>query len=125
MTTQIHIFDRAEEWQSYTAGQTLFTEGEASQGIMYAIIEGEVDVIVNGKFLHTLGAGNIVGEMSLIDPAARMATVTVRSDCKLVPVDAARFKFLVQQHPYFALDVMKILVERLREATTLGVQYLS
>jgi CRP-like cAMP-binding protein len=125
MTTQIHIFDKAEEKLSFSAGQIIFNEGDESKGLMYAIIEGEVDVIVNGKFLHTLRAGSIVGEMSLIDPAPRMASITARTDCVLVPVDAARFKFLVQQHPFFALDVMKILVERLREATELGVRYLS
>ncbi len=42
-----------------------------------------------------------------------------RTDCKLVPIDQKRFQFLVQQTPYFAIEVMRVLVERLRRADRL------
>jgi CRP/FNR family cyclic AMP-dependent transcriptional regulator len=38
----------------------------------------------------------------------------VTSCCKLIPVNARRFTFLVQQTPFFAIHVMKMLAERLR-----------
>jgi CRP-like cAMP-binding protein len=36
-----------------------------------------------------------------------------------VPIDQKRFQFLVQQTPYFAIEVMRVLVERLRRADRL------
>ena len=47
------------------------------------------------------------------------ATATARTDCELVPVDEHRFGFLVQQTPFYALHVMRVLVERLRETNRL------
>ena len=123
MAVEIHIFDKLET-ESFAAGQDLITQGQAS-GFMYAIVEGTVEVMVDEKRLHDVGPGGIVGEMALIDSAgSRSATVRAKTDVKAVPVDEARFKFLVEQTPFFALQVMRVLVERLREATALGANYL-
>jgi len=40
-----------------------------------------------------------------------------RTDCRVVAVDEKRFTHLVRSHPYFALDVMRVLAERLRRRT--------
>jgi CRP-like cAMP-binding protein len=34
--------------------------------------------------------------------------------CKVVPIDERRFSFMVQETPHFALEVMKIMTDRLR-----------
>jgi CRP-like cAMP-binding protein len=39
------------------------------------------------------------------------------TDCEVVPIDAERFTFLVQQTPYFALEVLRIMARRLRAST--------
>jgi len=53
-------------------------------------------------------------EMALIDARERSATAIAKSDCRLAPVDQKRFLFMVQQTPFFSLDVMRVLVRRLR-----------
>jgi CRP-like cAMP-binding protein len=58
--------------------------------------------------------GGIFGEMSLIDDKPRSATARARTDCELVPIDEGRFLELVHQKPGFALEVMKVMAERLR-----------
>ena len=57
--------------------------------------------------------------MAMIDGAPRTATAVARSDCKLFPVDEKRFQFLVQQTPYFAIEVMRVLAGRLRRVDQL------
>ena len=53
-------------------------------------------------------------EMALIDAEPRSATATACGHCKVARVDERRFTFLVQQHPFFALHVMRVLAARLR-----------
>ena len=82
---------------------------------MYVVKEGSADILVSGKVVATVGPGEVFGEMSLIDDRApHSAAVVARTDCHHVPVDEKRFLFLVQQTPYFAIQVMRVIAERLR-----------
>jgi CRP-like cAMP-binding protein len=58
--------------------------------------------------------GGIFGEMAMIDDGPRSATVVAKTECEVVPVDERQFLVLVRQAPFFALDVMRTLVRRLR-----------
>ena len=64
--------------------------------------------------VETLDAGDIFGEMALIEKEPRSATARAKADCQAVLVNEKRFSFLVPQTPYFALTVMKTMSERLR-----------
>lgn len=99
--------------QAYSAGTTIFREG-APGDYMYIVIEGEVDIIARGQVIRTVGKGDLVGEMALIDDSPRSADVVAKTDCLLAPVDERRFLFLVHETPMFALQVMSVLAERLR-----------
>ncbi len=111
--SSISLFRNADNAQEFKTGETVFEAGEQGD-IMYAVIEGEVEVLLNGRVIETCGPGGIVGEMAIIDSGPRSATVKARTDCKLVPIDEKRFTFLVQQTPFFAIQVMRITVDRLR-----------
>ena len=52
--------------------------------------------------------------MGLIDREPRSAAVVAKEDCEVIPIDERLFVILVQDAPYFALDVMRVLVARLR-----------
>lgn len=97
------------------AGQTLFKVNDAGH-LMYVLTTGTAEVIVNNRVVETLQHGNIVGEMGLVSPGPRSATVVATSDCEFVAVDEKRFHYLVQQTPFFATQVMRVLAERLRAA---------
>jgi CRP-like cAMP-binding protein len=99
--------------KSFAANQDIFKEGEPGD-CMYIVKEGEVDLYYKGKFLATVEKGGIFGEMALIDYLTRSATATARTDCQLIPVDEKHFSRLVQETPAFALQVMRVLVQRLR-----------
>jgi CRP-like cAMP-binding protein len=95
------------------AGEPLFSENEEGQ-MMYVLTVGTAEVIVNNRVVETLMHGSIVGEMGIVSPGPRSASVVALSDCEFVAVDEKRFQFLVQQTPYFATQVMRVMAERLR-----------
>jgi len=75
--------------------------------------------LVHNKVINIIGPGGILGEMALLDNEPRSTTAIANTDCKLAPVDQRRFTFLVQQTPYFAIQVMQIMAERLRRLNSL------
>jgi CRP-like cAMP-binding protein len=110
---EINIFRHSTEAQVLQAGELLFREGDHGDD-MFAVVEGEVELTHNGRVVETVGPGGILGELALIDPGPRSATATVGDSARVVRVDARHFTYLVQEHPTFALQVMKIMTERLR-----------
>jgi CRP-like cAMP-binding protein len=113
MSATIEIFKYEKNVDYYTVGDTIFQVGDEGHH-MYVVQEGEVEVSVNGKVIDALGPGGVFGEMALIDHSPRTATVTAKTDCRLVPIDEARFMNHVHRTPFFALQVMRIMNERLR-----------
>jgi len=81
---------------------------------MFVLASGTAEVIVQNRVVEELTEGGVVGEMGLVSPAPRSATVVAKGDCKFVTIDEKRFHFLVQQTPYFATQVMRVMAERLR-----------
>ena len=107
------MFRHVTDLVDFKAGETVFRQGDAGDR-MYVVREGEVDIQVADEVLETVAAGGMLGEMALIDDSPRSATAIVRADAKLAPVDQKLFTFLVQQTPYFAVQVMKTMADRLR-----------
>ncbi len=95
------------------AGQPLFSAGEEGH-LMYVLSSGSAQVVVNSCVVEQLQHGSIVGEMGIVSPGPRSATVVALSDCEFVAVDEKRFQFLVQQTPFFATQVMRVMADRLR-----------
>lgn len=104
------------EVRSCRAGEVIFSEGDAGEQ-MYAVLEGEIEIRKGGRVLETVGAGGVFGEMALIDREPRSAAAVAKSDCRLAAVNQSRFMLLVQQTPFFALQMMQVLSERLRRNT--------
>jgi len=98
---------------TYAKGSHVFDEGDEGT-CMYIVKEGKVDLLYKEKLLATVDKGGIFGEMTLIDYQPRSATAVAKTDCHLVPVDERHFARLVQETPTFALQVMRVLVQRLR-----------
>ncbi|MDG4553962.1 MAG: cyclic nucleotide-binding domain-containing protein [Candidatus Competibacter sp.] len=111
------LFKQIEEYRSFAAGQIIFREGEPGDNL-YIVAEGEVDILVNDDhILETVGSGGIVGELALVDDKPRSATATARTDCVLAPVSRPHFLALVRLTPSFAIQVMRVMAERLRRTT--------
>jgi CRP/FNR family transcriptional regulator, cyclic AMP receptor protein len=108
------ILDRPDvPVRAIAAGGDIVVEGSVGTE-MFLLRTGRAQVRVNGETVEEIGAGGIFGEMALIDQSPRGATVTAVEDCAVIPIDERLFIILVQRSPYFGLEVMRILVGRLR-----------
>src|SRR5262245_13538394 len=111
---KIGIFRNATDAVQFSPGQIIFKEGDPAT-LMYVVQSGEVEITHKKILIETLVEGNIFGEMSLISEEPRIATATAKTAVRLVPIDLKRFMFLVEETPYFAVQVMKILSSRIRK----------
>ncbi len=98
---------------AYAAGTVIFAEGQPGD-MMYFVKEGEVNIQIGSRVVETLGPESIVGEMALIDNAPRSATAIAKTDCQLLLITQKQFIFLVEEAPFFALEVMRVMSQRLR-----------
>lgn len=80
----------------------------------YVLVSGQVDIQVNGQSIYVAKPGEILGIMALIDEKPRSATAIAIGNSQLAPLSKKDFLFLVQETPYFAVDIMKMLCEWLR-----------
>jgi CRP/FNR family transcriptional regulator, cyclic AMP receptor protein len=110
----INIFKSDPNAEKLPAGHAVFREGERGDH-MFAVVKGSVDLVINGKIVETVEPGGVFGEMALVEEQPRVATAVVKADAELVRIDRKRFLFLVQQTPYFSLQLMAIMAKRIRQ----------
>jgi len=117
MATQLFdfatLYARADNLETRQPGEAIFKTGEPGK-LMYVVKSGEVAIQVHGKTVETVTAKGLVGEMALLDNAPRSADAVAVTACEIIPVDLMRFLSLVQETPFFAIEVMRIIVRRLR-----------
>jgi CRP-like cAMP-binding protein len=92
--------------------------GEGTGGIVFFfVLEGETSVTVGGEEVATLGRGEYIGELALLDPEGpRTATVTAKTDVVLAAMSSWQFRPFVLGHPEVAWTLLQRLARRLREA---------
>lgn len=102
----------------YKTGDTILAEGEDGD-TAFLIVDGSVEVSVGGgakaKTVGTLKAGDVFGEMSLIEPGPRSATVKAATDTECIATNYEEFIASLQENPERAVEFMKTLVRRLRQ----------
>ena len=109
------ILSDPTQLRDFSAGATIFQTGQPGDE-MFIVQEGEVDIVVGGRVVETVGPDGFFGELALIDNAPRSADALARTNCKLLPLNQHRFTFMVDEIPFFAIRVMKVMADRLRRA---------
>jgi CRP-like cAMP-binding protein len=97
----------------FDAGERIFLEQD-SGAAMYVVHSGGVDVITFGKILERVGPGGVFGEMALIDDAPRAAAALANVETEVAVIDKPTFLTLIAEEPEFALQIMKLMAERVR-----------
>ena len=108
-----NIFNNEPDIHTFSAGQFIFSEGDPGE-CMFAVIEGEVEILRQNKVLEVVKAGGVFGEMALIDKQPRSASAVAKTDGRLARISEDRFVRLVHQTPHFALQIMRVLAKRVR-----------
>jgi len=94
-------------------GEILFEKGDKAIAV-YVIKNGTMEIFDGPIVYETVGPGDLIGEMALIDAAPRSASIRAVTECDVIPIDAKRFITMVERTPTFAIRVMRVLVRRLR-----------
>ena len=115
------LFSHETDTTNLAPGEVLFAAGDTGD-CMYILLEGTLDIMVETQVVEQAVRGTIIGELALIDQSPRGATVVARSASRLAKVDSKRFSFLIQQNPYFAHHVMKVLADRIRHMNEIQAQ---
>lgn len=114
------LFDRFG--REYQAGDVLFNEGE-SGAEMFVIQSGAVRITkaVSGeqKVLATLGPGEFVGEMAILNSKPRAATATIVEPTRCLVIEARMLETMVSRNGEVAIRLIKKLAKRLDSANAL------
>jgi CRP/FNR family cyclic AMP-dependent transcriptional regulator len=94
-------------------GDVVFRDGDAPDK-MYVVLSGVVEIYLRDTVIETIPQGGTFGEMALIDGSPRSATVIAKTESQVAAIDKKIFMLLVDEMPYFALFVMRNMVDRLR-----------
>ena len=102
----------------FKAGDVILREGEEGNSA-FLISAGSVEVIVGegkkAKTVASLDEGEVFGEMSLLEPGPRSATIKAVTDTECVETSYDDFMASIQDNPEQAIQFMKTLVLRLRQ----------
>lgn len=104
--------------RQYAAGQTIFQEGEACQGL-YVIQSGRVKIFKRStggreQVLAVDGPGASIAELPVFDDGNYPASAMAVTEARLVFVSKQDFRALCLEHPQVALKVVKVVGGRLR-----------
>ncbi len=104
----------------YKAGDVIFTAGAPGHSMM-AIAEGSVrvSVITPGArevTLNEMRAGDVFGEIALLDGRERSATVKALTNCTLVVLERRSLLDVLQRDPALSIRLIELLCQRVRKS---------
>ncbi len=97
------------------AGRPVLREGEPGDSL-YFVVEGRAAVHKDGRAIAELGERGVFGELALLDPGPRSASVDATTDLVLLEIKRDDFVEILATHPEVPLGVIKMLARRAREA---------
>jgi HEAT repeat protein len=101
------------EEREVAAGEVVFEKGEAGDSL-YVIVHGQVRVFDGDRTITHLGEHDIFGELALLDPEPRVASVAAVTDTRLLRLDREGFAELMAGNIEIVRGVLHVLCERLR-----------
>jgi CRP-like cAMP-binding protein len=101
---------------SMPAGETVLAEGKRA-GVLYVLVEGEIEISKNDFQVAILSQpGTVLGEISVLLDAPHTATVKTVTPCRFYRINSPVEFF--RSHPEAALDLARLLADRLHSMTT-------
>ncbi|MEH2561826.1 CRP/FNR family cyclic AMP-dependent transcriptional regulator [Bradyrhizobium sp. AZCC 2289] len=114
-------FDQLCRYAKHTTlkrGATIFSKGDPGNSLV-AVISGTVKISISSPdgrnaILNLIGAGEIFGEIALLDGQPRSADCTANTNCELFIIDRREFIPFVRSQPTLAMKLIELLCTRLR-----------
>lgn len=108
------------ERQSFATGEAVFKQGDPPRAA-YLIQAGSVNIVVGegdeATVVGSLGAGELLGEMALVDAQPRSATAVAKQPTTVVVITAIEFAKRLERSDPFVRSMVRVLTQRLRKMT--------
>ena len=113
--SDLKIVARHAETIEVESGRIIVREGDDGDAL-FVLLSGTASVERAGRQVATLEQGEYFGELALLDPATRAATVTATSDAELAVLGLRMFRVLLRELPTLGAKLLGDLAARVREA---------
>jgi CRP-like cAMP-binding protein len=100
---------------TYAEGATLVKEGDPGS-TFFVLVEGRVRVVRGKRTVGRLSEGDFFGEISLLDPGPRTATVIAESPITSIELTGQDFHDVLAREPSIGTAILRVLARRVREA---------
>mgnify|MGYP003623006541 CR=1 FL=1 len=120
---EIQVLAKSCQERTYGAGSKIFAQGDSGVGL-YVVKSGKIHITQSNNpdraeiDLGTMGAGEVMGEMALLDDLPRSANATAVDDVDVLVLPVWEFRGVLRQHPDIALKLLAALSRRLRKVET-------
>jgi CRP-like cAMP-binding protein len=109
---------RYAKYSTLKRGAAIFSKGDPGNSL-FAVISGTVKISISSPdgrsaILNLIGAGEIFGEVALLDGLARTADATANTNCEIYVIDRREFLPFVRGQPALAMKFIELLCTRLR-----------
>jgi CRP-like cAMP-binding protein len=104
-----------------SAKESLFTERDEGDALFF-ILDGRLEISIVGDDgrklgLDVLSKGAFFGEIALLDPGPRTATVVALEDCQLLMLRHADLLHVLEQDPHLMIEMLRLVGKRMRQIT--------
>jgi len=104
----------------YDAGQVLFNQGDQGDAA-YVLLSGTADILIDSPAgpirVETIEANAMVGEIAILCDAVRTATIKATAHVEALRIRKEHFLRLLGESPEMAIEVMRVLADRLNHTT--------
>jgi CRP-like cAMP-binding protein len=95
-------------------GAVVAKEGEPGRDF-FVIVDGTAEVVIGGRTVAELGAGEFFGEMALLDQSPRVGSVVAKTPLALYRIEARDFSRLIDEVPFLGKKLLRGLALRIRQ----------
>ena len=113
------------EFITLKSGENLFRQGDPAESafiVMSGSLRVAVDTPEGEQVINEVPRGETVGEMALLTDDPRSATVFAVRDSNLARISRQGFNHLIDCRPQLMMNVSRILIDRLKRRSVVGVQ---
>ncbi len=111
---ELQLIGRLAEQVDAPAGEVLVREGRLGHEF-YVVVAGKAEVVRDGSVVAVLGPGDCFGELALLDPHPRTATVTMVEAGEVLEISQREFWSLLREVPALPLKLLQGMARRLHQ----------
>jgi CRP-like cAMP-binding protein len=117
---QLKRLSRSFRERRFRPGTSMVRQGEMSGVDFFVILDGDASVVVDGKEVGQLGAGDHFGELALIANQVRAATITATTPLHCLAIASWDFRKFVKDNPDTGWKLLQHVVRALLDERSAG-----